>query len=53
MAKPKKERNVLFPPAVFFFKPQGIPLVQLQKVILNVDEYEAIRLVDYEGLDQE
>ena len=53
MAKPKKERQVQYPPTVVFFKPQGIPLVQLQQVILNVDEYEAIRLVDYDGLDQE
>ena len=53
MAKPKKERQVLYPPTAVFFKPQGIPLVQLQQVVLNVDEYEAIRLVDYDGLDQE
>ena len=53
MPKPKKDRQVLYPPTVVFFKPQGIPLVQLQQVVLNVDEYEAIRLVDYEGLDQE
>ena len=52
MAKPKKERTVLHPPAVIFFKPQGIPLVRLEKVVLNVDEYEALRLVDYEGLNQ-
>jgi uncharacterized protein len=53
LPKPKKERTVLHPPSVVFFKPQGIPMVQLEKVILNVDEYEAIRLVDYDGLDQE
>jgi predicted DNA-binding protein (UPF0251 family) len=53
MAKPKKDRRVLYPPTVGYFKPQGIPLVQLQQVVLNVDEYEAIRLVDYDGLDQE
>jgi predicted DNA-binding protein (UPF0251 family)/DNA-directed RNA polymerase subunit RPC12/RpoP len=53
VARPKKERRVLQPPAVAFYKPQGIPLVHLQRVVLNVDEFEAIRLVDYESLDQE
>jgi len=52
MAKPKKDRFVLQPPAVVFYKPQGIPLYQLEQIILAVDEYEAVRLVDYEGLQQ-
>lgn len=53
MPKPKKERKVQFPPTITYFKPQGIPMVQLQQVVLNVDEYEAVRLVDYENMDQE
>ncbi|MBN1837010.1 MAG: DUF134 domain-containing protein, partial [Spirochaetales bacterium] len=53
MAKPKKDRRVESPPAVVYFKPQGIPMVQLSQVVLHVDEYEAIRLVDREKLDQE
>lgn len=48
--KPKKQRYVSEPPSVAFFKPQGIPLFQLEQVVLGVDEFEAIRLVDYEGL---
>jgi predicted DNA-binding protein (UPF0251 family) len=51
--KPKKHRFVQGPPAVAFFKPQGIPLFQLEQVVLDVDEFEAIRLVDYEGLHLE
>jgi predicted DNA-binding protein (UPF0251 family) len=35
-----------------YFKPQGIPLFQLEQVVLGVDEYEALRLVDLEGLQQ-
>jgi predicted DNA-binding protein (UPF0251 family) len=50
MPKPKKERFVLKPPSVLFYKPQGIPLSQLEQIVLEVDEYEVIRLVDYEGL---
>jgi predicted DNA-binding protein (UPF0251 family)/DNA-directed RNA polymerase subunit RPC12/RpoP len=53
MSKPKKDRRVEFPPRVVYFKPQGIPMVQLAQVVLHVDEYEAVRLVDREKLDQE
>jgi predicted DNA-binding protein (UPF0251 family) len=53
MPKPKKDRFVLQPPSVVYFKPQGIPMFQLEQVVLGVDEYEALRLVDLEGLQQE
>jgi predicted DNA-binding protein (UPF0251 family)/DNA-directed RNA polymerase subunit RPC12/RpoP len=53
MAKPTKDRRVQYPPSVVYFKPQGIPMVQLEQETLTVDEYEAIRLVDKDGLDQE
>jgi len=53
MSKPKKDRKVESPPQVVYFKPQGIPMVQLAQVVLQVDEYEALRLVDREKLDQE
>jgi predicted DNA-binding protein (UPF0251 family) len=36
-----------------YFKPRGIPLSMLEEVILNVDEFEAIRLADLENLYQE
>ena len=36
-----------------YFKPKGIPLVQLDEVVLNLDELEAIRLADYEGMYHE
>jgi predicted DNA-binding protein (UPF0251 family) len=35
------------------YKPFGIPRNELDAVILHYDEYEAIRLLDYEGLMQE
>ena len=34
-------------------KPAGIPLARLQEVCLSVEEVEAIRLKDLEGLEQE
>jgi len=53
MARPRLCRRVKFNPEVTYFKPQGIPLRQLEEVILNVDEFEAIRLKDLECLEQE
>jgi predicted DNA-binding protein (UPF0251 family) len=40
-------------PGSEYFKPRGIPLSMLEEVILAVDEFEAIRLADLEGLYQE
>lgn len=40
-------------PHVTYFKPAGIPLRGMGEVILSVDEFEALRLKDLEGLDQE
>ncbi|MHB1252628.1 MAG: DUF134 domain-containing protein [Candidatus Humimicrobiaceae bacterium] len=47
--KPRKIRNVSFPPKVVFFKPHGIPLRDVEIVNLTIDEYEAIKLADYEN----
>lgn len=44
---------MLQPPSVVYFRPQGIPLFQLEQVVLDVDEYDALRLVDLEGLQQQ
>ena len=52
MGRPQLWRRVSFVPAVTYFKPAGIPLVNLQEVHLLVEEAEAIRLKDLEGLDQ-
>jgi predicted DNA-binding protein (UPF0251 family)/predicted Fe-Mo cluster-binding NifX family protein len=53
MARPFKCRRVAFMPGVTFFKPAGIPLRMLEEVRLTVEEAEAIRLKDLEGLEQE
>ncbi len=53
MARPRLFRRVRFNPNVTYFKPRGIPLRELEEVILHVDEYEAVRLKDLEGLEQE
>ena len=53
MARPKCARLVKDFPNTTFFKPRGIPLVELEEVTLPFDEYEALRLADLEGLYQE
>jgi predicted DNA-binding protein (UPF0251 family) len=53
MSRPKKERCVRCQPNALYFKPRGIPLIQLEEVGLSLDELEAIRLADYEGLYHE
>jgi predicted DNA-binding protein (UPF0251 family) len=53
MSRPPKCRRVAFLPGVTYFKPAGIPLRALEEVRLTVEEAEAIRLKDLEGLEQE
>jgi predicted DNA-binding protein (UPF0251 family) len=53
MSRPKKCRCINCSPNSSYFKPKGIPLVQLEEVFLSLDELEAIRLADYEGFYHE
>ena len=41
-----------FNPDVYYFKPQGIPLRMLEEVVLRIDELEALKLYDVDGLEQ-
>lgn len=52
MPRPKRKRIVTNPPMMEGFKPFGIPIMDLEPVILFFEEYEAIRLLDYLGMTQ-
>ena len=52
MPRPRLFRRVGFQPSVTYFKPAGVPLAGLADIVLTVDEFEAIRLKDYEGMEQ-
>ena len=53
MPRPPKTRWIEGHPPVLMFKPAGVPARTLQRVTLRLDEYEALRLADYEGLEQD
>ncbi|MFH1347948.1 MAG: DUF134 domain-containing protein [Candidatus Margulisiibacteriota bacterium] len=53
MPRPFRCRRVSRRPGKDYFKPRGIPLNELEEVILQLDEFEAIRLADLEGMYQE
>lgn len=52
MPRPRHCRRVACLPQATFYKPRGIPLALLQHVTLTVDELEAVRLADFQGLYQ-
>ncbi len=53
MSRPKQFRKIGSPPLMRGFKPFGIRLIDNENVIMQYDEYEAVRLLDYEGMLQE
>lgn len=53
MPRPPIERAVGGMPRVTLFKPAGVPARELEQLPLAIDELEAIRLVDLEGLSHE
>ncbi len=53
MPRPRLCRRVGFQPGVTYFKPAGVRMVELSESVVSVDEFEAVRLKDLEGLEQE
>ena len=50
--RPRIPRRVLCNPEFTYFKPAGARMTELEEIFLTVDEFEAVRLKDYEGKDQ-
>ena len=53
MPRPRKWRKVCCLPENSRFGPLGAPCPAVAPVIMTVDEYETIRLIDLEGMTQE
>jgi predicted DNA-binding protein (UPF0251 family) len=53
MPRPRKRRLLERSPQAAIYKPAGVPLDGLRRVILLQEELEALRLADLEGLTQQ
>ena len=52
MPRPRLCRRIRFQPTATYFKPQGIPMRQLEVIELTAEEAEALRLKNIKGLEQ-
>jgi len=53
MPRPRLCRKITFNPDVTYFKPQGVPMSNLEIVELSTEELEAYRLRHINNLDQQ
>ncbi len=49
MPRPRKYRRECCNPSANYFKPRGIPVYDLEEIILEYDELESLRLADLLG----
>jgi predicted DNA-binding protein (UPF0251 family) len=52
MARPRLCRKTSFNPDITYFKPQGVPMCNLEIVELTIEEIEAYRLRHIDDLEQ-
>jgi len=53
MPRPENMREIENMPEITWFKPAGVPMREIEEVVLTFDEIEAIRLADFEGMYHE
>jgi len=53
MPRPCKKRRIGGRPNSSYFKPAGIPITNLEEIVLTLEEFESIRLIDFEKISQE
>ncbi len=53
MARPQKSRKVCNPPKMQGFKPFGIAFCETEHILMQYDECEAIKLINYDLLSQD
>lgn len=51
--RPRKCRLIRYSPLSRFYKPRGIPMMDLKIVSLKDEEWEAILMADYQGMEHE
>jgi len=52
MPRPRCRRRIRFRPCTCHYKPQGIPMRDLEEIELTFEEMEALRLKNIKDLDQ-
>lgn len=52
MPRPRKRRTLTQQPKPAIYKPAGVPLDSLRRIILLHEEQEALRLADHLGMNQ-
>lgn len=50
MPRPKRPRHIISRPGIRKFGPEGMDTEQ--QIVISLEEVEAVRLIDYEGMDQ-
>lgn len=53
MSRPRLNRRIRGKPNSNYFKPAGIPLKELTEISLEMQEFEALRLIDFQKISQE
>lgn len=53
MPRPRLCRKILFDPNITYFKPQGVPMRELEVVELTMEEMEAYRLRHINKMEQQ
>ncbi|MFA4982973.1 MAG: DUF134 domain-containing protein [Candidatus Micrarchaeia archaeon] len=52
MPRPEKARRICCEPGISYFKPRGVPIGSLEEIMLGLDEFEALRMLDFAQLGQ-
>ena len=52
MPRPRLQRRIRFCPKATYFKPQGVPMKNLDVVVLTHEEIESLRLKNIANLNQ-
>ncbi|PIN93591.1 hypothetical protein COU61_00805 [Candidatus Pacearchaeota archaeon CG10_big_fil_rev_8_21_14_0_10_35_13] len=52
MPRPRGRRRIRGMPRADYYKPAGIPVREIEVVVITGEEFEALRLKDKEGLEQ-
>ncbi len=52
MTRPFKCRKVVSEPRAYYFKPRAVPLCELEEIILQLDEFQALKHSELDKKDQ-